>query len=196
MRQLQEVQEQHECPMTSVYCASFPQHCGTFGANAPHCSIALSPPTERKTRCTLPTRPQEAVRRAVTGRNPTDCTHALSSHGISDQARLWEPMSYRESRSSAIRRGGSCACGCYLDSCLEPMVACTQLVVFPLGLVPAGANTCQDQSRSEPQYPSLLIHLGFVIIEHQGTVRVEPRHGTSTAHRRHVDKRYSSRAIN
>lgn len=159
-------------------------------------SIALALPTDRETSCKLPSRPQEAVRRALTGRNITASTHALSSYGISDQARLWEPMSYRQSRSSAIRRGGSCACGCYLDSSLEPMIACTQLVVFPLGLVPAGANTCQDQSRSEPHYLFLLIYVGFVIIEHQGTVQVEPRHGTSTAHGRHVDERYPLRVIN
>jgi hypothetical protein len=37
MRQLQQVQQLYQCFMTSVYRASFPQHCGTFGANALHC---------------------------------------------------------------------------------------------------------------------------------------------------------------
>ncbi|KAI4852454.1 hypothetical protein E4T44_01473 [Aureobasidium sp. EXF-8845] len=61
MRQLQEVQQEHQCSMTSVYCASFPQHCGTSEANALHC---FSPPTDAKERlATSSTKSKKVVRR-------------------------------------------------------------------------------------------------------------------------------------
>lgn len=62
------------------------------------------------------------------------------------------PITRPLSRSFTMRRGhvqGNCACGWYLDFQAANDHS-HRAVVFPLGLVPAGASSCQEYRRSEP----------------------------------------------
>lgn len=63
----------------------FPQHSGTFGEDALQCFGLI--PILRKTSCKSPSRPKNCAT-GVTGRIAPKSTHALSSYGIGDQARL------------------------------------------------------------------------------------------------------------
>lgn len=178
--------------MTSVYCASRAQHCGTFEANARSTPL-LWPflPTERLAAASSPGLPQANCATDVIGKIP-ESTHALSSHSVSDQARLWEPMSYRESRSVRYPpRGGHARVAVILVFFLQPMIVCTQLWYFHLGWFLLALTAVKTRAGPSPNDPSLLIYLGSWSLNIKVTVRVEPCHDTSTAHRRHVDERYS-----
>lgn len=145
--------------MTFVYCASS-QHSGTFGENALQCFGLI--PILRKTSCKSPSRPKNCAM-GVTGRIAPKSTHALSSYGIGDQARLWT-ITRPLSRSFTMRRGhvqGNCACGWYLDFQAANDHS-HRAVVFPLGLVPAGASSCQEYRRSEPS--PFVADLSWVVI--------------------------------
>ncbi|KEQ79718.1 hypothetical protein M438DRAFT_141410 [Aureobasidium pullulans EXF-150] len=74
------------------------------------------------------------------------------------------PITRPLSRSFSMRRGhvqGNCACGWYLDF-QAANDRSHRAVVFPLGLVPAGASSCQEYRRSEPS--PFVADLSWVVI--------------------------------
>jgi len=148
--------------MTSVYCASS-QHSGTFGENALQCFGLI--PILRKTFCKSPSRPKNCAT-GVTGRIAPKSTHVARAvvlrHRRSSEAVA--PITRPLSRSFTMRRGhvqGNCACGWYLDF-QAANDRSHRAVVFPLGLVPAGASSCQEYRRSEPS--PFVADLSWVVI--------------------------------